>query len=104
MISAPHHWLDASELLDSEWDELVDAHRALGHSTIAASRLSKPPPLDERGESERALHALTAVDFWNFLAGGPSMEGALEAAHAMARCRRWAHLTVSTGAVRGQED
>src|SRR6266511_4377371 len=30
MLSAPRRWVDASELLDSEWEELCAAHRALG--------------------------------------------------------------------------
>jgi hypothetical protein len=57
--------------------------------------------LDERGAAERALQALTAVQFWHFLAGGAPMDGALEAAHALAQRRGWAHLEVISRAVIG---
>jgi hypothetical protein len=55
--------------------------------------------LDERGESERALHTLTAVEFWNFLAGGPSLAPAIDAAHALASRHGWAHIEAMTEAV-----
>jgi hypothetical protein len=59
--------------------------------------------LDQRGASDRALLALTAVEFWNFLAEGEPMDGAIEAAHALARRQGWGHLTTITGAVLGAE-
>lgn len=60
--------------------------------------------LDRRGAPERALPALTAVEFWNFLAGGQPMDGAIEAAHALARRQGWTHLIAITGAVVGDEN
>jgi hypothetical protein len=57
--------------------------------------------LDQRGAPERALTALTAVEFWNFLAGGEPMDGAIEAAHALAHRQGWAHLAAFAGALLG---
>jgi hypothetical protein len=70
----------------------------------ALAALEAAANLDERGAPERALPAITAVEFWNFLAGGQPMDGAIEAAHALARRQGWAHLTRITGAVVGDEN
>ncbi len=72
--------------------------------------IEAPAALDEQGHPERALHALTAVEFWNFLAGSAPMDGAIEAAHELAKRNAWAALSAITGAVvsvipeEGEED
>lgn len=55
--------------------------------------------LDELGDASRALNAATAVQFWSFLADGPQMIGALEAAHHLAKRERWSSLEAITGSV-----
>jgi hypothetical protein len=141
MLSAPPRWVDASQFLDSEWDELCGAHRALGgvdelaglrkvasdhalreaceqfgraRNAVVATIFERLDPskdttvfreawlaaaLDERDEGLRALHALTSVEFRNFLTGDPTQDGCIEAAHASATRRRWSHIASTTNAV-----
>ncbi|NJM90926.1 MAG: hypothetical protein HC863_01185, partial [Myxococcales bacterium] len=55
--------------------------------------------LDAQGQPERALDAITAVEFWNSFTEAEPMDEALEAAHALAQRQRWAHLAAITEAV-----
>jgi hypothetical protein len=97
--AAPAAWRD--DPLWAALAALADAASPFDHDGV--SFIEAAAELDMRGEGERALNALTAVEFWNFLAGGPPMDGAIEAAHALARRRGWAHLTAITGAVLGND-
>ena len=102
LLAASPHPVPEVWRADPLWPALLALAAAPGPAAYhGVEMMQAAAQLAEAGQPERALHALSHVQFWNSFTGAEPMDGALEAASALARQQGWAALTAMTEAVQG---